>query len=140
MIVLDTNVVSETMKPAAHPAVMAWLDAQTAETLYLSSVSLAEMSFGIACLPGGRRKSSLSNMLDDLLGLFQGRILPFDSDAAHHYARLAAKARSAGKGFPMPYGYLAAIATANDFSVATRDTGPFDAAGVPVINPWETAG
>lgn len=136
MIVLDTNVVSEAMKPSANPAVTAWLNDQVAETLYLSSVTLAELLFGIGSLPTGKRKNALAEMLDSLLELFQGRILPFDTDAARHYAQLATKARAAGKGFPTPDGYIAAIAVAHGFTVATRDTGPFEAAGVPVINPW----
>lgn len=136
MIVLDTNVVSEAMKPSANPAVSAWLNEQVAETLYLSSVTLAELLYGIGAVPAGRRKNALTGTLDSLLELFKGRVLPFDTDAARCYAQLATKARAAGKGFPTPDGYIAAIATANGFTVATRDTGPFEAAGVPVINPW----
>ncbi|MHB8248444.1 MAG: PIN domain-containing protein [Acidithiobacillus sp.] len=136
MIVLDTNVVSEAMKPSANPAVAAWLNDQVAETLYLSSVTLAELLYGIGSLPAGKRKNALAGTLDSLLELFQGRVLPFDTDAARHYAQLATKARAAGKGFPTPDGYIAAIAVAHGFIVATRDTSPFDVAGVPVINPW----
>ncbi|QDX81810.1 VapC toxin family PIN domain ribonuclease [Denitratisoma sp. DHT3] len=136
MIVLDTNVISEAMKSSADAGVMAWLNAQAAETLYLPSIALAEVSFGLAALPSGKRKSALSRVLDDLLELFEGRILPFDIDAARQYGELAAKAKSAGKGFPTPDGYIAAAAVARGFSVATRDIGPFEAAGVPVINPW----
>lgn len=137
MIVLDTNVVSEAMKPESHPAVRAWLDAQAAETLYLSSVTLAELLFGIGALPDGRRKNALTQTLDGLLELFGERVLAFDTDAARHYAELAVTARSAGKSFPTPDGYIAAIATARGFAVATRDVSPFRAAGVNVINPWE---
>lgn len=136
MIVLDTNVVSEAMRPSAEPAVTAWLNDQVAETLYLTSVTLAEWQFGIGSLPAGRRRDVLAGMLERLLALFQGRILPFDADAARHYARLAVAARAAGKGFPTPDGYIAAIAATHGFAVATRDTGPFAAAGLPVINPW----
>lgn len=137
MIVLDTNVVSEAMKPGPHPAVQAWLDEQAAETLYLSSVTLAELLFGIASLPAGRRKNALAQTLDGLLELFRDRVLAFDSNAARHYADLAVAARAAGKGFSTPDGYIAAIAAARGFSVATRDVAPFRAAGVRVINPWE---
>ena len=136
MIVVDTNVISETMKPSANPAVMAWLNDQVAETLFLSSVTLAELLFGITVLPAGRRKDALSETLNGLTTLFQSRILPFDTDAAYCYAHLAATARAAGQGFPTPDGYIAAIATSRRFSVATRDTSPFVAAQVPVINPW----
>jgi len=136
MIVLDTNVVSEAMKPEPDPTVRDWLDEQAAETLYLSSVTVAELLFGIAALPDGRRKQKLADTLDEHLALFDGRILPFDTEAAHHYANLAVAARSAGKGFPTPDGYIAAIATAHGFAVATRDSSAFNAAGVPVIDPW----
>ena len=137
MIVLDTNVVSEAMKPSPHPAVQAWLNEQTAETLYLTSVTLAELMFGIAALPAGKRKSLLTQTLDGLIGLFRGRILPFDTDAARHYAQLATTAKKTGRGFPTPDGYIAAIAASRTFDVASRDTSPFEAAGVRVINPWD---
>lgn len=137
MIVLDTNVVSEAMKPEPHPAVHAWLDAQAAEALYLTSVTLAEMLFGIRALPAGRRRSIPAETLDGLLVLFGERILPFDTDAARHYADLAMKARAAGKGVPTPDGYIAAVAAARGFMVATRGIAPFQAAGLHVINPWQ---
>ena len=137
MIVLDTNVVSEAMKATPNPAVLAWLDEQAAETLYLSSVTLAELLFGMGGLPAGRRKEALTQMLDGLLALFEDRVLAFDTNAARHYADLAVTARAAGKGFPTPDGYIAAIAKARGFTVATRDVAPFKAVGLNVINPWE---
>jgi predicted nucleic acid-binding protein len=136
MIILDTNVVSEAMKPEPAPAVRDWLDEQGAETLYLSSVTVAELLFGVGVLPDGRRKQKLASTLDGMLGLFAGRILPFDTDAARSYADLAVAARKAGNGFPTPDGYIAAVATARGFAVATRDTSAFRAAGVPIIDPW----
>ena len=136
MIVLDTNVVSEAMKPEPDPAVRDWLDEQAAETLYISSVTVAELLFGIGALPDGRRKQKLAATLDAMLPLFEGRILAFDTDAARHYADLAVAARTAGKGFPTPDGYIAATAAAHGFTVATRDASAFDAAGVPLIDPW----
>lgn len=136
MIVLDTNVVSEAMKPESNPAVRAWLNAQVAETLYLSSVTLAELLFGIGALPEGRRKHGLSETLDGLLALFGDRVLMFDTGAARHYAELAVKDRLAGKGFPTPDGYIGAIAASRGYIVATRDAAPFEAAGLTVINPW----
>ncbi len=137
MIVLDTNVVSEAMKPEPHPAVRAWLNDQAAETLYVSSVTLAELLFGIAALPAGKRKDMLARALDGLLGLFRDRVLPFDTDAARHYAELAVTAKTGGRGFPTPDGYIAAIAASRGFTVASRDTAPCEAAGVSVINPWQ---
>lgn len=137
MIVLDTNVVSEAMKPDPHPAVRAWLNNQGAETLYLSSVTLAELLFGIGALPGGKRKDMLEQALEGLMGLFRDRVLPFDIDAARHYAKLAVAAKTGGRGFPTPDGYIAAIAVSRGFIVASRDTAPFEATGVSVINPWK---
>jgi predicted nucleic acid-binding protein len=139
MILLDTNVVSEAMKPEAAPMVRKWLDEQAAETLYLSSVTIAELLFGIGVLPRGKRKAKLAAALDGVLELFADRILPFDMDAARCYADLAVTARAAGKGFPTPDGYIAAIAAAHDFGVASRDTRAFTAAGLTVIDPWTAA-
>jgi predicted nucleic acid-binding protein len=136
MIILDTNVVSEPMKPDASPAVLAWLDRQAAETLYLTTTSMAELLLGIAILPGGKRKEGLDNALSDLMSyLFGSRILTFDQAAAKAYAPLVSRARVSGT-IAVADGQIAAIATANGFAVATRDTRPFAAAGVAVINPW----
>lgn len=137
MIVLDINVVSEAMKPEPHPTVRAWLNNQAAETLYLSSVTLAELLFGIAALPVGKRKDMLALTLDGLMGLFRDRVLPFDTDAARRYADLAVTAKVAGRGFPTPDGYIAAIAVSRGFIVASRNTAPYEATSVVVINPWE---
>ena len=137
MIVLDTNIVSEAMKPEPHPAVRAWLNHQATETLYLTSVTMAELLFWIGALPAGKRKDMLADALDVLMGLFRNRVLPFDTDAARHYAKLAVTAKVAGRGFPTPDGYIAAIAASRGFIVASRDTAPYLAASVTVINPWE---
>ena len=137
MILLDTNVVSEAMKPEPNPVVRAWLNDQAAETLYLSSVTLAELLFGIAALPSGKRKDMLALTLDGLMGLFKDRVLPFDVEAARHYADLAVVAKVSGRGFPTPDGYIAAIAASRGFIVASRDTAPYEAARVTVINPWK---
>ena len=139
MILLDTNVVSEAMTREPHPRVREWLDAQTTETLFLSSITLAELLLGIGALPAGKRKDSLAAALDDVLDQFAGRILPFDTPAARHYAALAVKARRAGKGFPPPDGYIAAIAAVHGFAMASRDTSAFTAAGLTVIDPWTAA-
>ena len=139
MILLDTNVVSEVMKPEPYPAVRNWLDEQAAETLYVSSVTIAELMFGISALPKGKRKDKLTAALEGVLELFADRILPFDISAARRYAVLAVKARAAGKGFPTPDGYIAAIAASHDFAVASRDTSAFTAAGLIVIDPWTAA-
>lgn len=119
MIVLHTNVLSEAMRPAPDKAVLDWLNDQAAETLYLSSVTVAELLFGIGVLPEGKRKDRLTLALNGLLDLFPGRILPFDTDAAKHYSGLAVNARASGKGFPTPDGYIAAIAVSRGFIVAS---------------------
>jgi predicted nucleic acid-binding protein len=137
MIVLDTNVVSEAMRPSADRAVTVWLDAQVADTIYLSAVTLAELLFGIGCLPSGRRKDALTMTLAGLLDAFGERILPFDDRVARGYGDIAAKARLAGQGLPKADGYIAATAAFHGYAVATRDTAPFTAAGVQVINPWK---
>jgi predicted nucleic acid-binding protein len=95
--------------------------------------------FGISALHKGKRKDKLTAALDGLLELFADRILPFDTRAARRYAVLAVKARAAGRGFPTPDGYIAAIAASHDFAVASRDTGAFTAAGLIVIDPWTAA-
>ena len=121
------------MKPAPNPAVRAWLNEQVAETLYLTRVILAEMLFGIAVLPAGRRRNTLARALDGLLELFGDRVLQFDTDAARHYAALAVAARNASRGFPMP-----AIAASRGFIVASRDTSPYEAGGLRVVDPWRS--
>ena len=114
-----------------------WLNDQAAETLYISSVTLAELLFGIGALPTGKSKEMLAEALDGLMGLFRNRVLPFDTEAALRYAELAVTARLAGRGFPTPDGYIAAITASRGFSVASRDTAPYAAAGFTVIYPWE---
>lgn len=138
MIVLDTNVVSEAMKPNGDPAVRAWLDEQAAETLYLTATSLAELLTGVEILPAGKRKAGLTTLLGERLeSLFESRILPFDQEAARKYAGLVRRARAAGRAISVADAQIAAIAQLHGFSVTTRDTAPFVAAGIPIINPWE---
>lgn len=137
MILLDTNVISEPLKAAGNTNVLAWIDAQTIETLYLSTICVAELRFGIAVLPEGKRRDMLHYSLEQrILPLFAGRILPFDGPASQSYATLRARARAAGRAIAPADGYIAAIAATHGFAIATRDTSPFDAAGLAVINPW----
>ena len=141
MILLDTNVISEPLKASADLNVLAWIDAQIIETLYLSTISLAELRFGIAVLPEGKRRETLHSSLEQrVLPLFAGRILSFDDQAAGAYATLRARARATGQAIAPTDGYIAAIAATQGFAVATRDTSPFDAAGLTVINPWTWQG
>jgi toxin FitB len=138
MILIDTNVISEPLRMSPDPKVVAWIDAQNVETLFLAAISLAELCFGIAALPEGRRRDALhENIERRIVPLFRGRILPFDADAASAYATLRARARANGQGIGVADGYIAATAAANGLSIATRDAAPFVAAGINVINPWE---
>jgi hypothetical protein len=138
MVILDTNVISEPLKSAGDPAVLGWLDQQDIETLYLTAVTVAELRFGIAALPLGSRKRRLEEEFEQrILSLFKGRILPFDEPATVAYARIRAKAKIDGNAIGIADGFIAAIAAHHGFTVATRDTSPFEAAGIGVINPWE---
>ena len=139
MILLDTNVVSEPLKLTGDVRVLNWIDAQIIETLYLSTISLAELRFGIAALAPGKRRDTLQTSLEQrILPLFVGRILPFDAAASEAYAELRARARALGRAIAPADGYIAATAAAHGLIVATRDIGPFEAAGLTVINPWNT--
>ncbi|MDC9620733.1 type II toxin-antitoxin system VapC family toxin [Xenorhabdus sp. XENO-7] len=139
MIVLDTNVISETLRQVSEPHVIEWLDSQPIETLYLSTITLAELRFGMASLPPGKRRDNLQKSLESrVLPLFAGRLLPFDMLASQSYGELMAKARTLGLAISKADGYIAATAIANGMMVATRDVSPFKAADVDVINPWES--
>lgn len=138
MIILDTNVISELWKAAPDPNVLAWIDAQMVETLYLSAITVAELRFGLAAMPVGKRRATYQERLEgEVLPAFTSRILPFDLDASQAYADLMAQAKAAGKAIGRADGYIAATAAARGLMVATRDTSPFEAAGLNIINPWE---
>jgi hypothetical protein len=138
MILLDTNVVSEPLRRVPEARVIEWIDAQPLETLCLSAITVAELRAGVAMLPAGKRQAGLRENLEKrVLPLFVGRVLPFDVACTQAYAKLMAKARAAGLAIATADGYIAAIAAANGFTIATRDTSPFEASGVAVINPWE---
>jgi predicted nucleic acid-binding protein len=137
MILLDTNVISEPVRPVPEARVMAWIDAQPLETLYLSTITVAELRAGVALLPAGRRRIALHEDLEKrVFPKFIGRVLPFDMASTNAYAELLAKLRDCGRGIQTADAFIAAIAFANGLSIATRDTGPFEAAGLQVINPW----
>ena len=137
MILVDTNVVSEPLRTTPESRVAEWLDAQALETLYLSAITVAEMRFGVHALPAGRRRDRLHEDLEgQVLPMFAGRILAFDLAASQAYAELMARARSAGLAVSVSDGYIAATAASNGMTVATRDTGPFQAAGLETVDPW----
>lgn len=140
MIVLDTNVISELWKIEPDANVLAWIDAQTVETLYLSTITIAELRYGLASMPDGKRRTTFQDRLErEVLAAFAGRVLSFDLDASHSYAVLMARAKQAGKAIGKADGYIAATAAARSMIVATRDTSPFEAAGLGVINPWRSS-
>ena len=137
MIILDTKVISELWKASPDPNVLAWIDAQMVETLYLSAITVAELRFGVAALPPGKRRTIYQVRLErEVLPVFTSRILSFDLDASKAYAHLMAQAKAVGNTIGMADGYIAATATARGLMVATRDTSPFEAAGLTIINPW----
>lgn len=137
MILLDTNVVSEPMRPAPEARVVEWIDTQPLETLYLSVITVAELRAGVALLPPGKRRTALHEDLEKrMLPLFAGRVVAFDLACTRTYAELMERTREAGRVIAPVDGYIAAIAAAHGFAIATRDAIPFEAAGLHVINPW----
>ncbi len=137
MIILDTNVIAEPMKPRANAAVIAWLDGQIADALYLTATSLSELLAGIAFLPRGKRRDGLTAALTELLQrLFGQRVLPFDREAAVAYSTLVAHARSMGHSVSVADAQIAAIARVHGLTIATRDSAPFLAMGTSIIDPW----
>lgn len=134
MIVLDTNVVSEPIRRQSNPAVIAWLDQQLADTLYLTATSLSELLVGIALMPTGKRRKGIAAALEELLTrLFGSRVLAFDQDAAKTYATIVSRARNADHVISVGDGQIAAIAATRGFAVATRDTAPFIKASARII-------
>ena len=137
MIVLDTNVVSELMRPSPDSGVIDWVARQVAPDLHVSAISEAELRYGVEVLPRGRRRNGL---LDEIEGMlredFGGRVVPFDSYAARSYAAIAAARRAAGRPISQADCQIAAIARALGASVATRDVDGFVGCGIDVINPW----
>lgn len=138
MIILDTNVISEAVRPAMEPSVRRWLSSQPIDKLYATAVNLAEVLFGIESMAEGRRKNLLRQDMQSIFETyFADRILPFEQNAARAYSRIVAAAQSNGRSILIADGQIAAIAEVHGFAVATRDTPPFEAAGIPVINPWK---
>lgn len=138
MIVLDTNVVSEPLRPRPDPAVLAWLDAQAHETLFITSVTLAELLSGVEALPAGRRRRELHDALSSqVFPLFAGRTLAFDEEAAGVFAGLNTRAVAAGNRIGFADAAIAAIAQSRGFTLATRNVKDFRGTGVRLLNPWE---
>ena len=137
MIILDTNVVSELMRPNPSSRVMHWMAGQSAPRLYLSTVSEAELRYGVEILPAGNRRTQLLDQIEGMLSEdFAGRILPFDRAAAQAYAVIAAARRAAGRPINHADCQIAAVAGCRGASVATRDSAGFEGSGIDVIDPW----
>ena len=140
MIILDTNVISELIRPDPNPQVIDWVKNRPGTEMFLSVVSEAELLYGVEMLPAGRRRDRLAleieNMLRDDLG---GRVLPFDRAAAREYGLIAAGRRSMGRPIGMADCQIAATARCRNFELATGNVNDFQECGVRVINPWENS-
>jgi predicted nucleic acid-binding protein len=137
VIILDTNVVSELMKPAPAASVVRWAAAQPASGLYTTSITQAEILHGVMLLPAGRRRKTFESAAEAMFQEdFAGRVLPFGSDAARPYADIAAGRRRAGRPISHFDAQIAAIALCNGAAIATRNVADFEGCGVKIINPW----
>jgi predicted nucleic acid-binding protein len=138
-MVLDTNVVSELMRPEPDAAVLAWLNEHAADTLWLNSVVVSELLYGVARLPDGKRRAQLALAVQAMLAEdFSGRVLPFDLEAAVVYADLVAMRERQGQPVDVADAQIAAICLAHGASLATRNTKHFDGLGLMLLNPWAT--
>ncbi|MCZ0927980.1 type II toxin-antitoxin system VapC family toxin [Halomonas janggokensis] len=138
MIVLDTNVLSELMRPVPDARVVEWLDRQDAAAVAISAITVAEVLYGIESLPDGRRKHSFAEMAATMFEEdFSGRILSFDSGAAIHYAQQVSASDSAGRQVHMADAQIAAICIQHGAVLATRNIKDFETLSVETINPWE---
>jgi len=139
VIVLDTNVVSEMMRPAPSAAVETWVSAQPAAGVFISAITEAELRYGLALLPAGRRQRRLLAQAEAMLAEdFAGRILPFDSAAAGAYAPIAAARRLAGRPISQADAQIAAIAASRGATIATRNVADFEGCGIETVDPWRT--
>lgn len=137
MIVLDTNVVSELMKPAPNNNVVRWIAARSGASFYTSSITHAEILHGIALLPPGRRRAAFEAAAKAMFEIeFAGRILPFGSEAAPFYAQLAAERRRIGRPISHFDAQIAAIARVAGAALATRNVADFDRCDIDIVNPW----
>jgi len=137
-MILDTNIVSEVMAAAPSQAVIGWLNAQDTASLYLTTITIAEIDFGLQLLPQGKRRRVLEDRFEQFLTrAFAQRILDFDQSAARHYGPLMAHRREIGLPMAALDGQIAAIARARGLAVATRNTRDFAQSGIEVVNPFE---
>lgn len=137
MIVLDTNILSELMKPSPAERVVAWMASQTTQSLYTTSITEAEILHGVMLLPSGRRRSAFETAAKEMFREeFAGRVLSFGSDAAFPYARIAVERRRAGRPISHFDAQIAAIARSAGATVATRNVSDFEGCGVKIVDPW----
>lgn len=137
MIVLDTNVVSELMRPAPDHAVVAWVDTQPVADLFLTSVTAAEMLYGVARLPAGRRRTQLAEQVGAVMKVdFARRVLAFDVVAAGHYGDIVAQREAAGRPISGADAQIAAICRSHGAALATRNVSDFDDTGIEILDPW----
>ena len=137
MIVIDTNVVSEFIGSPPAEQVLAWLNGQNAAELYITSITIAEIHYGLECLPQGRRRVGLEDGFETFLSVaFFGRVLDFDANAAAEYGQIRARRRSLGRPITAFDAQIAAIARVNKCSVATRNIKDFELCGVELLNPF----
>lgn len=137
MFVLDTNVISETLKPTPAVEVVRWLDSVPQSSLHSTAIVKAEVLHGIERLPEGRRKSTLSAAADFLFNMaFEGKILPFDASCAPAYAKILARAQSRSSNMDQTDAMIAAVVAANGGILITRNVKDFEGSGLPLINPW----
>ena len=138
MILLDTNVISEWMKPEPEPTVLAWLDRQAANRLFIPAVTRAEIETGIGILPLGRRRTALMAAAAVVFSEFERRCIAFDCDCATPFATIIAESRRLGRPISVEDAQVAAIALTRTFQLATRNIADFDFLdGLQLVNPWE---
>ncbi len=137
MIVLDTNVISELMRATPEPSVIDWIDTQADIDLFVTAITVAELFYGIARLPDGRRKSNLATHFERVIDEdFDHRVLPFDEPAAAHYGDIAAAREHGGRPISVADAQIAAICRSHDSMLATRNVNDFASTGITVIDPW----
>lgn len=138
MIILDTNIISETMRQVPNRTVVAWLDEQSSTHLYICAPVVAELCYGVARLPASSRKDELASFVSNVTqNIFNGRILAFDSAAAKLYGDIVASREVVGRPIKVVDAMIAAIVRSSRATLATRNVADFDMTGVSVINPFE---
>jgi len=137
VIIVDTNVLSELMRPAPAPSVLTWLRAQPPDDLLVTAITLAEIAYGIELLPDGRRKELIAATALQASAAFKGRVLPFDEASVPHFARIVSARERAGRPMASLDGQIAAICAAHGAVLATRNGKDFEETGLSVVNPWQ---